>query len=43
VGESYVTDEVREDLFNLGWIVVNEDQDNWPMLSTTKIGMAITL
>jgi len=28
VGESYVTDEVREDLFNLGWIVVNEDQDH---------------
>jgi hypothetical protein len=28
VGESRVTDEVREDLFKLGWIVVDEDQDN---------------
>ena len=27
VGESQVTDEVREDLFRLGWIVLPEDQE----------------
>jgi hypothetical protein len=43
VGESYVTDEVQEDLFKLGWIVVDKDQDHWLILSTTKIGMATTL
>lgn len=27
VGEGYVTDEVRKDLFDLGWLVVNEDKE----------------
>ena len=28
VGESVVTDEIREDLFKLGWLVVKEDNDD---------------
>lgn len=27
VGEGHVTDEIREDLFKLGWLVVNEDEE----------------
>jgi hypothetical protein len=27
VGEGYVTDEIREDLFKLGWIVLDDDID----------------
>jgi hypothetical protein len=27
VSESYVTDEVKEDLFNLGWIVLEQDEE----------------
>ena len=26
VGEGYVTDEIREDLLKLGWIVIDEDK-----------------
>ena len=27
VGEGYVTDEIREDLFKLGWLVVDDDNN----------------
>jgi hypothetical protein len=28
VGESYVTDEIRNDLKRLGWLVIEDDQDD---------------
>ena len=31
VGESYVTDEIREDFFKLGWIPVDEDLDQYDL------------